>query len=647
MIESNPHCALGLEPMRRMGRPSKKMAISGYGRVDPSCRLGPEVVKCTGPSHPAHFDGCRTGRSGLCWMPKVANSTEAHDGNTGTVILMNTDVSSNSEAPNYMLWHCCYEVAEHCRGTPVEAVEQPGTGPCQRVNPSRKREALRPKTYGSKPVRPGRRPVENGDEFGPYCALLFGDRHIDGAWQVGLRSKYRDRAIADWHKEKLSTKHECLQTHGNILRDEPKSWVLGESNPCHALANITLLWTGSLSNTAFNSKGKLKNICRLVIGWSWVTGDSNPHHAPHKALGKVACSDLGRVKIVTAIQSWVLGESNPRCALEQLKEELEHYRIDGLLQASAERSRPVSSLSIFEDVCSAGMAAAQPPGYRTDDRPAIQPAHAMPLSHGYHMVFSLLCSSPHPSAAIGMPKASKAHKARQNNLKKACKATVEEVPDEDDIRQTSENNTQHSDDLHDHFHSELDDDDNWDFNLGNELPDLDCKEKQHIALGHAHFNLWAAAWAKGDADADTPPNHTIFSRKGNGGCAPPSILQKCIAANAANQPVSTAPTINISFDGLADLLHPAPTVAAAPPHHANEPNMLIPPNTQPGKLMLISTFCIQYNLNDCILEKLTANRYKNTTAFRFIHLMNLEKMEFLPGNIAELQDVIWQWAVPL
>ncbi|KAJ7796077.1 hypothetical protein B0H14DRAFT_3495192 [Mycena olivaceomarginata] len=157
------------------------------------------------------------------------------------------------------------------------------------------------------------------------------------------------------------------------------------------------------------------------------------------------------------------------------------------------------------------------------------------------------------------------------------------------------------------------------------------EEKQHIALGHAHFNLWAAAW--GDANADTPPNHAIFSGKGNSGCAPPLILQKRITANAVNQPVSTAPTINVSFDGLADLLRPAPapTAAAAPPHHANEPNMLIPPNTQPGEPISISMFCIQYNLDDCILEKLTANRYKNASAFRLFRLMDLEKNGVFAG----------------
>jgi hypothetical protein len=112
--------------------------------------------------------------------------------------------------------------------------------------------------------------------------------------------------------------------------------------------------------------------------------------------------------------------------------------------------------------------------------------------------------------------------------------------------------------------------------------------------------------------------------------------------------LSTAPTINVSFDGLADLLRPAPapTAAAALPHHANEPHMLLPPNTQPGEPMSISMFCVAYSLDDSILEKLTTNRYKNASAFRFIRLMDLEKMEFLPGDIAELQDAVRQWAVP-
>jgi hypothetical protein len=62
---------------------------------------------------------------------------------------------------------------------------------------------------------------------------------------------------------------------------------------------------------------------------------------------------------------------------------------------------------------------------------------------------------------------------------------VEEVPDEDDPYQTSDFGSStsfpaaatHCDD---HSHSDLDTEQTWDLNLGNELPDLDCEES---ALG--------------------------------------------------------------------------------------------------------------------------------------------------------------------
>jgi hypothetical protein len=111
--------------------------------------------------------------------------------------------------------------------------------------------------------------------------------------------------------------------------------------------------------------------------------------------------------------------------------------------------------------------------------------------------------------------------------------------------------------------------------------------------------------------------------------------------------LASAPTINVSFDGLADLLRRAPAPAAGPPHHTNEPQMLLPPNTQPGEPMSMSMFCVTYNLDDSILEKLNTNRYKNASAFRFIRMVDLERMEFLPGDIAELQEVVRQWVVPL
>ncbi|KAJ6496130.1 hypothetical protein C8R45DRAFT_926645 [Mycena sanguinolenta] len=80
-----------------------------------------------------------------------------------------------------------------------------------------------------------------------------------------------------------------------------------------------------------------------------------------------------------------------------------------------------------------------------------------------------------------MPRVSKAQKARENNLKKARKDTVEEVPDEDDFGQLPEDNFQQNTESSSHLHPGVgehfqSDDDSWDFDLGNELPDLECED---------------------------------------------------------------------------------------------------------------------------------------------------------------------------
>ncbi|KAJ7631805.1 hypothetical protein B0H17DRAFT_1217719 [Mycena rosella] len=80
-----------------------------------------------------------------------------------------------------------------------------------------------------------------------------------------------------------------------------------------------------------------------------------------------------------------------------------------------------------------------------------------------------------------MPGTSKARKARQENARKATesrKSRVEEVPDEGDAvpqaaPTATQTHTNHSaDHLHNHDHA--DPEDSWDFDLGNELPDIEC-----------------------------------------------------------------------------------------------------------------------------------------------------------------------------
>ncbi|KAJ7639649.1 hypothetical protein DFH06DRAFT_1138372 [Mycena polygramma] len=194
-------------------------------------------------------------------------------------------------------------------------------------------------------------------------------------------------------------------------------------------------------------------------------------------------------------------------------------------------------------------------------------------------------------------------------------------------------------------------------NDGSDYCWISGEEKEHIALGNPHFNMWAAAWvfpqAHGSCDDETPPNHGIFATKSGGKLAPSSLLQR---RAAGNQPVApAAPTINNHFtipDRLLDLVRPQAAVAAAPPvalqpsfipHHAHP--MLLPPNTEVGPPMTIADFCTLYELDAEILAKLTKNGYKNSGVFFWIKIADLETMVFLPGEIAELREAVRQWAV--
>ncbi|KAJ7360773.1 hypothetical protein DFH08DRAFT_800216 [Mycena albidolilacea] len=179
------------------------------------------------------------------------------------------------------------------------------------------------------------------------------------------------------------------------------------------------------------------------------------------------------------------------------------------------------------------------------------------------------------------------------------------------------------------------------------------EDKKHIPLGNPHFNLWAAAWAQGTADENSPPNHAIFSGNGNSGLAPQSILQRRIAANQSVAS-NSAPTINNHFsfpDALMDLLRPAPASAAAvppatPTTQTHDGQMLLPPTMNVGIAMSIDVFCATYDLDPSITDKLATNGYKKASAFRFIELKDLVSIQFLPGEIAELRQAVREWASP-
>ncbi|KAJ7758408.1 hypothetical protein B0H16DRAFT_1721009 [Mycena metata] len=184
-------------------------------------------------------------------------------------------------------------------------------------------------------------------------------------------------------------------------------------------------------------------------------------------------------------------------------------------------------------------------------------------------------------------------------------------------------------------------------------------DPEHFPLSHAHMESWGAAWLKGTqfADLNKPPNNELFDKINPASLAARSpLLQRRLELNQ-KAPVNATPTININFPPeIAGLLGRAPAVAALPapapapaqrPRIAdpNAPLMLIPINFVAGPSLTIDNFCKDYNLDEEICARFKQNRFKTTDAFAFIGMAQLTTMEFMVGEIAELQVAIGKWSV--
>lgn len=168
------------------------------------------------------------------------------------------------------------------------------------------------------------------------------------------------------------------------------------------------------------------------------------------------------------------------------------------------------------------------------------------------------------------------------------------------------------------------------------------------------------------ADIETPPNHVLFNKENSRNLGAPSPLLQCRLANqAAATPATAAPVINNNFtippEFIAALRPPlaAPVQAPAPidpgvPALAAAVLMplaaqltLLPPGMVPGPCLDIKAFCSHHDLADSVATKLLNNRYRTSAVFYLVQITDLEKMDFLPGEIYELCDAVRQWAVPV
>jgi hypothetical protein len=157
------------------------------------------------------------------------------------------------------------------------------------------------------------------------------------------------------------------------------------------------------------------------------------------------------------------------------------------------------------------------------------------------------------------------------------------------------------------------------------------------------------------ATINKPPNNALFDRISPQSLAARSPLIARRAALNANANAPPSPQINFNFPpeilGLFGNARnpapvPAPAPAPAPAHPTNSVPMLLPFGVVPGPSLTIEAFCTQYQLDDDICARFRQHKFKKTDSFAYIAVSQLTAMEFMVGEVAELQAAVAQWAQP-
>ncbi|KAJ7763179.1 hypothetical protein DFH07DRAFT_956554 [Mycena maculata] len=179
-------------------------------------------------------------------------------------------------------------------------------------------------------------------------------------------------------------------------------------------------------------------------------------------------------------------------------------------------------------------------------------------------------------------------------------------------------------------------------------------DPEHFPLGNAHVESWAAAMLKGSqfAQIDKPPRNDLFDKVSPAHLAERSpLLQRRLELRdqAAANKVPAAPQVHFNFPPeLANFLRPAapipPVAPPAPMMPVPTTTMLIPHPFVPGPHLTIMEFCNKYQLDNDICVRFTDEKFKNTSAFKYVELAELKEMGFRKGEIAELKVAVEMWA---
>ncbi|KAI6019037.1 hypothetical protein BKA83DRAFT_4495901 [Pisolithus microcarpus] len=177
---------------------------------------------------------------------------------------------------------------------------------------------------------------------------------------------------------------------------------------------------------------------------------------------------------------------------------------------------------------------------------------------------------------------------------------------------------------------------------------------EHFPLSHEHFNCWAATMLKGTEHAmiTKPPNHCLFNAVDTRGNITQEklslVLQHHLALESKNNPLQiSSPVINVTLgNDILGLAHTSMGPQIQMPQHKIETtnDSLLPMTHVPGEDMAIIEFCTHYNLGDTILKKLQDNSFRKACSLHFLTINALKEMDFVHGEIVELQDAVEQWS---
>lgn len=73
--------------------------------------------------------------------------------------------------------------------------------------------------------------------------------------------------------------------------------------------------------------------------------------------------------------------------------------------------------------------------------------------------------------------------------------------------------------------------------------------------------------------------------------------------------------------------------------------MLLPSPLSDGPNLTVQDFCATYELDHAIHKRLLDNGYRRTRSFKHIEIEDLKAMGFMRGDIAELKEAVYLWAV--